>query len=90
MKPTLSAHRAEPPLGPPLPSVGSLSLIELSLGRGSRAFILRCRVLCVPGIGFATITSRNGLRLCVGDGTPCAEFDHVNRAFATRDQMTTG
>ena len=82
---TLSAHRAEPPLGPSLPPVDSLSLIGLSSSGGARAFLLRCKGLCGPSIGLVIVPGRNGLRFRVSDGTSSAKFDHVDRTLAARD-----
>ena len=85
---TLSAYRAEPSLGPPLPSVGSLSLGKLSLGGGSWTLFLRCRRFRVLSTVLVILPSRSGFRFSVGDGTSGAELNHVDGTLAARDQMT--
>ena len=84
---TLSAYRAEPPLGPPLPSVGSLSLGELSLSRSSWTLLLRCRRVRVLSIVLIILPSRRWFRFAMSDGTSSTKLDHVNGTLAARDQM---
>src|SRR5882757_7464815 len=67
---TLPAYGAEPPFGPPLPSVGSLCLIKLRLGRGSWTFLLRCGWLRALSIILVVFPSRSGFRFAVGDAPP--------------------
>ena len=86
---TLSAYRAEPPLGPSLPSVHSLSLGELDLSRGSWAILLRRRRLRVLSI-VLVLRSRGGLRFGVSNGTSSTELNHVDGTLATRNQMAAG
>ena len=81
---TLSAYRAEPPLGSSLPSVGSLSLGKLSLSRGSWNFLWRRRHLRILII----LLHRSRFRIGMGDGTSSTELDHIDRTLAARDQMT--
>jgi len=85
---TLSAYRAEPPLGPSLPSVHSLSLGELDLSRGSRAILLRRRRLRVLSIVLVVLRSRSGFRFCVSNSTSSTKLNHVDGTLATRNQMT--
>ena len=87
---TLSAYRAEPPLGPSLPSVHSLSLGELDLSRGSWAILLRCRRLSVLSIVLVVLRSRGGLRVGVSNGTSSTKLNHVDGTLATRNQMAAG
>jgi len=85
---TLSAYRAEPPLGPSLPSAHSLSLGKLSLGHGSWAIFLGRRRLCVLRIVLIVLRSWGRFRFGVGDGTSSTKLNHVDGTVATRNQMT--
>jgi len=87
---TLSAYRAEPPLGPSLPSVHSLSLGELDLSRGSRAILLRRRRLRVLSVVLVVLRGRGGLRFGVSNGTSSTKLNHVDGTLATRNQMAAG
>ena len=84
---TLSAYRAEPPLGPSLPSVHSLSLGKLSLSHSSWAILGRRR-LHVLRIVLIVLRSRGRFRFGVGYGTSSTELNHVDGTVATRNQMT--
>jgi hypothetical protein len=85
---TLSAYRAEPPLGSPLPSSGSLSLGNLSLSRGSWAFLLGCRRFRIISIILVVFPGRGRFCFGMGDGASSAKLNHVNGTLAARDQMT--
>jgi hypothetical protein len=83
---TLSAYGAEPPLGPPLPSSGTLSLVSLGLSCASWTVPLRCRRLRVLSTVLVTLPS--SFRFGVGNGTSSTKLNHVNGTLAARDQMT--
>ena len=82
---TLSAYGAEPPLGPPLPSSGTLSLVSLGLSRASWTAPLRCRRLRVLSTVLVTLPSRSGFRFGVGNGTSSTKLNHVNGTLAARN-----
>ena len=84
---TLSAYRAEPSLGSPLPSVG---LGKLGLSSCSRSFLLRCVRIGILGIVLVIIPTRSRFRFTVGDGAAGPELDHVDGTLAARDQMAAG
>jgi len=82
---TLSAYGAEPSLGPPLPSVGGLSLGKLSLSCGSWNLLLWCVRVRILSTVLVIIPTRSSFRFSVGDGTPGPELNHVDSTLAARD-----